>query len=190
MKIIFGLALILMSLTTAAKSLKINEKGGVYEIQVPDKFDYHETMFNVNHVVFAPILDGIGNFTLSFTFLGIAEAKLKPQDLKNTEGDYQQGRKNFIQQHGLKLVEFRPYEFKKTSHNRGVHSAAVIYIDDEKSVTLDRTYLIECPKTLVYGKMLGDLGPEKNLEAIRKANFHDSRSLALEKITQELVCPK
>lgn len=182
--------MLLFSLSSSllAKSVKINEKGGIYEIQVPDSSDYHETMFNVNHVVFAPIIDGIGNTTISFTFMGISNAQLKPEDLKSTQGDYHEGKKRFMQEHSLKFVEFRPYEFKTSKTNKGVHTVAVIYIDADKSVTLDRTYLIECPKTLIFAKLLGDLGPEKNLDEIRKAAFADKRSKDLENIALNLSC--
>lgn len=184
-------AILLMSLSVApiiqAKSIKIEKGGAVYSINIPDNFDFYPTFMGLENVIMAPAEGALGTPSLSITITGIKDAKLNSKELSSSQKEYQEGRSDFIKKRNLSLVEFIPYALKKSPQGHQIHTVGVIYSNGER-VTVDRSFMIECPQSFIHAKFLGHVGLMKDAATLKKNSYKSASQTEFEKAVLSLTC--
>jgi hypothetical protein len=170
-----------------AKEVVIEKGQSIYKIDIPENYEYHPKFFGLENVVMSKPDPELGTTSLSITVTGIESSELNSRELANSQKDYQTGRLKYLQERGLELIEFIPYELKKSPEQYQIHSVGVIYTN-KKVVTVERSYMIECPKSFIHAKVLGNGGLMENLKSIKSKNFKTSALNDLEKVILALRC--
>ncbi len=172
-----------------ARDLTLTEKGGVYKISFPDNYEYHAKFLGLENVIMSPHDKNLGTASLSIYFTGLEGSNLDPKQLEKTQKEYQEGRKKYVQERNLKLIEFLPYQLKKNSQGYNIHTIGVIYSNATK-VTVDKTFMIECPMSFIHSKYVGDVGLVTELPALKKKAYRIPSYDQLEKTILNIECTK
>jgi hypothetical protein len=183
----FKILFFIFSFAAFAKELKLDQKGSTYKLTIPDNYEYHATFMGLENVIMAPVDKNLGTASLSIYITGLADSNLDAKRLQNTQNEYQAGRKKYINERNLKLIEFIPYELKKNPQGFNIHTIGVIYANETK-VTLDKTYMIECPKSFIHSKYVGDVGYVEEIEALKKQAYRIPSLNELEKSILKIDC--
>ncbi len=181
--------LLLFGLTAHSKPIDLEHGGVIYKIEIPDNFTFHKTFLSLENVVMSPADPKLGTSSLSLKVTGLADANFDPKELEKSQHRYQEGRKNYISKRNLNLVDFIPYELKKTKEGIKVHAIGVVYSNETK-VTLDKTYLVECPQSFMFSKFVGDVAIISETAAIKKQRYNSPAARLLETAILSLKCGK
>ncbi len=185
----FVLLCLFSSGITFGKEISIEKYKGVFKTSIPDAYQFYPTFMGLENVIMTPKDSVLGTSSLSVTITGIKDAKLNSAELSSTQIDYQNGRNKYLDKRGLKLIEFIPYSLKKNSQGYQIHTIGVIYSNANR-ITLEMSYMIECPESFVHAKFLGDVGLVQDLTSIKKNNFSNETHKEMEKSALGITCSK
>ena len=178
----------LLTLTVEAKLVTMEKSKKNYSIEIPDDFEYVPTMFGLENVILAPEDKSLGTASLSLTITELNGVRLNPVELKATEKDYQEGRRRYLSERKLELVEFLAFESKKNDHNLQVHSIGMVFKNKER-VTKEKSFFIECPYALIHAKTFFHVGPLKELPKLKKFKYPSSVNEKFETSISSFKCP-
>jgi hypothetical protein len=172
-----------------AKVLKILDRGGLYTLVVPDDYKYYPKFLGLDHVTMSPQDPSLGTSSLSLTITGIPDSKFNSEELQASQNLYQDGRKKYINERGFKLVDFIPYKLEKTPQGHNIHTVGVVYSNDRK-ITLDKSYMIECPLSFLHAKFVGDVALVQDTAKAKAINYVSVPSKRLETAILGIKCNK
>lgn len=128
----------------------IEDQRGKVDVTLPGGWSYEQNILGLPHVFLTD--EKPERTSLSMTLTGLAEVKLSEKDLKKTQIQYQQGRREYVEKRQGKVERFLPYEL--LSHRPRTHFIGIEYSLNKTSYR-EESYFVECPKSLVHLKLLG-----------------------------------
>lgn len=189
MKLHYTLICLFWSGLAFGKPLTLQGKGGTFQIDLPEKYEYYQKFMALENVIMAPASETLGTASLSIYFTGLSEGVFDAKRLEATQSEYQAGRKQYIQEKNLQLVEFIPYILKKNPQSYSIHTIGTIYTNGNK-ITSDKTYLVECPTSFIHSKIVGDFAMYSELKEIKNKRNTIPVLDSLEKIILNIKCPQ
>lgn len=148
--------LLMALITQVAIAAIIEDERGKALVDIPEGWTYEKNILGLPHVFMSS--EKPEKTSVSLTLTGLEGVKLKMEDLKKNQGQYQDGRRTWALDREAKIVKFLPYEnFKLKSHS--AHSIGVTYELGGKTYE-EISYYVECPLSFVHMKLLGVLGSQ------------------------------
>lgn len=144
------------------KAMVVKDERGKVEVNVPKAWRYERNLLGLPHVFLtneSPVRS-----TLSLTLTGIEGVKLLGDNLEKTQQDYQTGRKVWADTRNAQNINFIPYSKSENPERIKIHQIGFEY-DLAGKRYLEKTYYVECPKSLVNLKLLALKKSEKIKEA-------------------------
>lgn len=138
-------------ITQLASATVINDSRGSISLDFPKNWKYEKNLLGLPHVLLTN--DIPERSSLSITLTGLDNVKLPSKDLKQNQNQYQEGRKSWAQSRHAEIIEFLPYLETKTSDNKSIHSIGFKYKLGTQ-IYFEKSFYIECPKSLVHLKLL------------------------------------
>ena len=184
--LLFGL---IISQVLSAKVIGLAKGLGTYSISIPDNYQYYPTFMGLENVIMAPQDNKLGTSSLSITLTGLPDTKLDSKELSVSQKDYQEGRKKFLAERNLDLIQFIPYALKRNPDGHQIHTVGVVYFSGDK-ITVDRSFMIECPKSFIHAKFVGDVGTKGDLKSLTSSFFQSSVQKEFENSILTLTCNK
>lgn len=129
----------------------IEDERGKVQVDLPSGWTYEKNLLGLPHVFLSS--EKPEKTSVSLTLTGQEGVKLKVEDLKKNQSQYQDGRKTWAEDRKAKIVKFIPYESMKFKTQIG-HSIGFIYEMNGKTYQ-EMSYYIECPQSFIHMKVLG-----------------------------------
>lgn len=139
-------------LCNLAHSITVSDTRGSVEVISLKNWRYEKNILGLPHVFLTnekPIRS-----TLSLTITGIDDVKLPVEDLKKNQSDYQKGRSDWAKTTGASEIKFSPYNATLNKQKVTIHEIGLDYSLAGNKYR-ERTYYIECPKSLINLKYVG-----------------------------------
>ncbi len=131
--------------------VRIVDKRGSCELDLPSHWKYERDLFGLPHVFLSP--GGTKKVSVSLTVTGLEAIRLPSHELMKNQDQYQNGRKEWAKRSGAEITSFYPYE-KKMIGKVVSHQIGVDYKlrNEEHS---ERSSFFECSKSLIHMKAVG-----------------------------------
>lgn len=133
------LVFIFISLNLFGKSYDFTNQNTQISVDFDENWLYLEKVLGVPYLMLSktnPPKDSV-----SITPTKQEKVELDPKKLKETQNDYQTGRKNWAQKNNIKILKFHDYEFKKINENLNIHQIGFDYINEKNTFTEQSFYL-------------------------------------------------
>lgn len=150
MKILAYLAL-LNFLTQVVSATVISDSRGSISLDFSKSWKYEKNLLGLPHVLLTN--DSPERSSLSITLTGLENVQLPSKTLKKNQDQYKDGRLSWAKGRHAEIEEFLPYLETKTSDNKSIHSIGFKYKLGNQ-MYFEKSFYIECPKSLVHLKLL------------------------------------
>jgi len=124
------------------KNWEERNKETIWSTKYPSQFEYNKEFMGFDHIWMTIHEPVYGRSSLSLTITNSNPDAFDPALLKNTQNDYHEGRKKWVEAKGYQFKAFIPYTFISTSRGHPLHQVGFLYtkngIDfEERSLYLD-----------------------------------------------------
>lgn len=132
-----------------AKYLTFKLEKGKASFDVPDTWQTTQDLFGMPLMILGPMeSEEAGRPTITITTT-IDPAPLSAQEMKRTQEDYQDGRREWAKGKGGEVLSFVPYHTQKWAHVPVVHCIGVRFQLNDKTY-LERTYMFKAGENVLY----------------------------------------